>query len=109
MIEREISNEKYIGKCPYSCEGKFELKDVTPNMQVKRYSDSQYMSFYSNNLGKGNTTQGQLPRFGKENMSPDRTTNQEIVRGGNMRFQNSAANGFSRGGLLLDDGGNATL
>ena len=69
MLDREKSNALYSAKCPYSCEGKFELRDVTPNMQVKRYSDSQFMSFYSNNLGRG-TTQGQFPKVGKENSSP---------------------------------------
>ncbi len=40
LIERERTVETFIAKCPYSCDGKFELKDVTPKMQVKRYSDS---------------------------------------------------------------------
>lgn len=40
LVERERTVETFKGSCPYNCEGKFELKDVTPNMQVKRYSDS---------------------------------------------------------------------
>lgn len=40
LVEREKTVETFVAKCPYNCEGKFELKDVTPNMQVKRYSDS---------------------------------------------------------------------
>lgn len=54
LVEREKTVETFYAKCPYNCEDKFILKDVTPNMQVKRYSDSQYMSFYSNNLGSKN-------------------------------------------------------
>ena len=52
IVERERNIEAYVASCPYKCEGKFVLKDVNPNAQIKRYSDSQYMSFYSNNLGK---------------------------------------------------------
>jgi hypothetical protein len=66
LIERERTVETFTATCPYKCEGKFMLKDVTPNMQIKRYSDSQYMSFYSNILGK-NTSKS---RFNKENLSP---------------------------------------
>ena len=40
LVERERTVETYQPKCPYNCEDKFILKDVTPNMQVKRYSDS---------------------------------------------------------------------
>jgi hypothetical protein len=40
LIERERTVESFIATCPYKCEGKFVLKDVTPTMQVKRYSDS---------------------------------------------------------------------
>ena len=52
IIDMEKNVDDYIAACPYKCEGMFSLHDVTPNMQVKRYSDSQYMSFYSNNIAK---------------------------------------------------------
>ncbi len=38
--------------CPNKCEGLFQLSDVNPNDKVKKYSDSQCMSFYSNNIGR---------------------------------------------------------
>ena len=40
IVDRERTVLSYYGKCPYNCEGKFELSDVNPNQQVKRYSDS---------------------------------------------------------------------
>lgn len=40
LVEREKQVETFKAKCPYSCDDKFILKDVTPNMQVKKYSDS---------------------------------------------------------------------
>ena len=52
IAEREINIEAFTATCPYKCEGKFILKDVGKDDKIKRYSDSQYLSFYSNNLGK---------------------------------------------------------
>ena len=69
LMDREKNVESFKARCPYNCEGKFELRDVTPNMQVKKYSDSQYMSFYSNNLGK-NTALNGFGKGNKENNSP---------------------------------------
>jgi len=40
LADREKNVESFKARCPYNCEGKFELRDVTPNMQVKKYSDS---------------------------------------------------------------------
>ncbi len=59
--------ESYKAQCPYNCEGKLELSDVNPNEAVKRYSDSQYMSFYSNVKGTAN---GFNAAGNKENSSP---------------------------------------
>ncbi|CDW81815.1 UNKNOWN [Stylonychia lemnae] len=97
QLERERNIDKFIAKCPYNCEGKFELKDVTPNMQVKRYSDSQFMSFYSNNLGKN--TAGGFGKFGKENMSPQIVKNLTSENFNNNKTKNAfinSANGFMR-------------
>eukprot|EP00347_Sterkiella_histriomuscorum_P001173 403373047 len=103
QIEREQSVETYFAKCPYSCDGKFILKDVSPNMQVKRYSDSQCMSFYSNNLGgrkQSNTLNGFNKTVNKENMTPKGKGGMYLGTGENFNqinrmavFQNSA-NGF---------------
>lgn len=80
ILEREKNIETYIASCPYKCEGKFILHDVNPNAQVKRYSDSQYMSFYSNFQGAKMTVGGpncsqsngfSKSKIMKENKSPD--------------------------------------
>lgn len=64
----ETSVEQFKAECPYKCEGKFELCDVNPKEQVKRYSDSQYMSFYSNNnLAKNTIQSGFQNSHNKEN------------------------------------------
>lgn len=61
--EREKKNENFYAECPYKCNSagvgaetagvraKFILTDVDEDAKVKRYSDSQCMSFFSNNLG----------------------------------------------------------
>lgn len=94
IVEREKTVDAYVAQCPYNCEGKFELADVNPNTQAKRYSDSQYMSFYSNNLGK-NTIGGQSGfnfNKGKENMSPMMGSGHMVNK---KLFQNSA-NAFGK-------------
>ena len=52
LKNREIKEPTFYITCPYKCivEGKFKLADVPETDQVKRYTDSQYMSFFSNNL-----------------------------------------------------------
>ena len=56
LQEREKKDEKFKAECPYKCgtsggeDSKFKLADVPSDAQVKRYSDSQCMSFFSNNL-----------------------------------------------------------
>lgn len=59
--ERETKDEHFYAECPYKCNSagvgtagvrtKFILTDVDEDAKVKRYSDSQCMSFFSNNLG----------------------------------------------------------
>jgi len=41
---------KFKATCPFgcTCSGIFTLEDVDTNLQIKRYSDSQHMSFTSN-------------------------------------------------------------
>jgi hypothetical protein len=68
LDERERKVENFTAGCPYNCEGKFDLVDVNPEVIAKRYSDSQYMSFYSNN--KAARDAAKLEKFDKENLSP---------------------------------------
>lgn len=78
IVEREKNVETFTAGCPYKCDGKFILKDVSPRDKIKRYSDSQYMSFYSNNLGKGTSSNGfkqsKASAVNKENKSPEMIT-----------------------------------
>ena len=55
LQEQEIKNSNYKASCPYNCTAGdvFELSDVNQDDKGKRYSDSQYMSFYSNNKAVG--------------------------------------------------------
>ena len=62
LQEREKKDLAFKAECPYSCgrmpavigeEGKFKLTDVPTDAVIKRYSDSQCMSFFSNNLAGG--------------------------------------------------------
>jgi len=55
-MEQETKSCKPAG-CPFGCSTanpdmiqNLELQDVKEGQQIKRYSDSQFMSFYSNNL-----------------------------------------------------------
>ena len=84
ISEREKNIETYYASCPYKCEGKFILHDVNPNAQVKRYSDSQYMSFYSNigkmtaGVGGASCTKSNgfsKSKIMKENKSPEKGMN----------------------------------
>ena len=56
LQKQEALMEAYHANCPYNCTSaggttqKFKLADVNPTAQIKRYSDSQCMSFFSNNL-----------------------------------------------------------
>ena len=46
--------ENFKATCPYNCSADiFKLSDVNPDEKAKRYSDSQFMSFYSNNIAGG--------------------------------------------------------
>ena len=48
---QEFKVEDFKATCPYNCTGDiFKLTDVPLEDKAKRYSDSQYMSFYSNNI-----------------------------------------------------------
>lgn len=81
LLERERNVEKFQANCPNNCETeKFELEDVNPQQQAKRYSDSQYMSFYSNNLGKnGLQSNGFNPK--QTNGGPDSQWSPDIFCG----------------------------
>ena len=75
MAERERNVDSFQGVCPLKCEGKFILRDVDPKDQPKKYSDSQCMSSYSNNLGKLTAQNGfglnsKSKLLNKENLSP---------------------------------------
>ena len=60
LKDREVKDEANRASCPYKCttagsgadnaSGKFKLIDVPEDAKVKRYSDSQCMSIFSNNL-----------------------------------------------------------
>jgi hypothetical protein len=53
MAEREKNVETFSAMCFNNCEHRpYKLKDVDPKERVKKYTDSQCLSFYSNNLGK---------------------------------------------------------
>lgn len=60
MAEREKNIDTFIATCFNNCETKpFKLKDVDPKERVKKYTDSQCLSFYSNNIGKVTVQSGQ--------------------------------------------------
>lgn len=108
--------EAFTATCPYKCEGKFILKDVGKDDKIKRYSDSQYMSFYSNNIGKL-TVQSQgfynsKIKINKENKSPEPPVPTYDPFGGRdykvQFFQNSAHNFMARRPLDVEAIANAT-
>lgn len=83
---------------------------MDPKEKVKRYSDSQYMSFYSNNLGKMTAQsqgfyQSKTKQLEKENKSPEMTTPYDPFGDQEYKtkyFQNSA-NQFMRRPPQLDE------
>ena len=81
MQLKETREEAYYAECPYKCNTaavspqpggssnnpervKFKLIDVPEDAQIKRYSDSQCMSFFSNNLAAAQGGAGQASAVG---------------------------------------------